>query len=268
MPICADVGKALVQLAGCNAVARSEAWLKNLEKNKTDYPFVIPEGKGIKPQYAISLLNRKTRGEAIVALGVGQHQMWAMQHYRPEQTRSFLSSSGFGTMGYGLPAAIGAKTACPGRMVIDIDGDGSFNMTLHELSTCRRYQIGVKVMVINNQWLGMVRQWQDMIYNRHRACSDLSDPFTEVKKENTEGVYPDFVSIAGGYSVKAERVLEKEQLDPALDRLLADPDEPYVLDVIVDREANVYPMIPAGGTYKDIILSDADLEARNNKDSD
>jgi acetolactate synthase-1/2/3 large subunit len=186
--------------------------------------------------------------------------MWAMQHYRSERTRSFLSSSGFGTMGYGLPAAIGAKVANPDRQVIDIDGDGSLNMTIHELSTCRRYGIGVKIVVINNQWLGMVRQWQDMIYDGHRSCTDLSDPMSEVKARDEEEVYPDFLAIAQGYRVKAERISAPEQLAAAFTRMLADPGEPYLLDVIVDKEANVYPMIPAGATYRDIIMDDEDLE--------
>jgi acetolactate synthase-1/2/3 large subunit len=201
-----------------------------------------------------------TDGEAIVSLGVGQHQMWAMQHYRSARTRSFLSSSGFGTMGYGLPAAIGAKVAHPERLVIDIDGDGSLNMTIHELSTCHRYGIGVKVVVINNQWLGMVRQWQDMIYNGHRSCSDLSDPMSEVKSVGETGIYPDFLAISQGYRVLAERVTEPDELRAAFERLLADPDEPYLLDIIVDKEANVYPMIPAGASYRDVIMCDEDLE--------
>ena len=184
-----------------------------------------------------------------------------MQHYRAARTRSFLSSSGFGTMGYGLPAAIGAKVAQPERLVIDIDGDGSLNMSIHELSTCHRYGIGVKIVVINNQWLGMVRQWQDMIYGGHRSCSDLSDPMSGVKAQGEPGIYPDFITIAKGYLVKAERVTMPDQLESAFERLLADPDEPYLLDVIVDKEANVYPMIPAGATYQDIIMSDEDLTA-------
>jgi acetolactate synthase-1/2/3 large subunit len=192
--------------------------------------------------------------------------MWAMQHYQPTRTRSFLSSSGFGTMGYGLPAAIGAKVGCPDRLVIDIDGDGSLNMTVHELSTCHRYRIGVKVVVINNQWLGMVRQWQDMIYEGRRACSDLSDPMSAVKPDDEAGIYPDFLAIARGYRVKAERVMRAEDLPAAYARMLADPDEPWLLDVIVDFEANVYPMIPAGATYRDILMSDADL-AKPQKDS-
>ena len=156
-------------------------------------------------------------------------------------------------MGYGLPAAIGAKVGCPERTVIDIDGDGSLNMSIHELSTLHRYGIGVKIVCINNQWLGMVRQWQDMIYSGHRAGSALSDPMS-VKPAGETDIYPDFVTIAAGYRVAAARARTKEALEGAFRRMLEDPNEPYLLDVIVDSEQNVYPMIPAGGTYRDIIL--------------
>ena len=139
-------------------------WVRYVTDLKEKYPLTVTDDPELTPQYAIALLSQMTDGNALVTLGVGQHQMWAMQHYQVRQPRSFLSSSGFGTMGFGLPAAIGAKIGCPERMVIDIDGDGSLNMTIHELSTCHRYGVGVKVVVINNQWLGMVRQWQDMIY--------------------------------------------------------------------------------------------------------
>jgi acetolactate synthase-1/2/3 large subunit len=225
---------------------------------RKQYPFTIPGGETISPQFAIALLSDVTGGEAIISLGVGQHQMWAMQHYRSRRTRSFLSSSGFGTMGYGLPAAIGAKVACPDRQVIDIDGDGSLNMTIQELATCHRFGIGVKVVVINNQWLGMVRQWQDMIYDKHRSGSDMSDPMA-VKPAGEEDIYPNFLKIAEGYRVEAERVTRPEDLEAAFQRMLADPDEPWLLDVIVAAEENVYPMIPAGGSYKDIIMSEEDL---------
>jgi len=257
MPICADIKQALEQLI---AVHGSHGdWCDYCRKLKADFPYPVTEKQGISPQKAIALLSEMTNGEAIVSLGVGQHQMWAMQHYRAARTRSFLSSSGFGTMGYGLPAAIGAKVACPQRLVIDIDGDGSLNMTIHELSTCHRYGIGVKIVVINNQWLGMVRQWQDMIYDGHRSCTDLSDPMSAVKGDGEQGVYPDFLSIASGYRVRAERVSSPDQLKAAFERLLENPDEPYLLDVIVEKEANVYPMIPAGATYRDIIMGDEDL---------
>ena len=253
LPICADIKPALEQLIGCAECKEHGDWLAYVSGLRERYPFEVPEKTSISPQYAIRLLSDLTDGEAIVSLGVGQHQMWAMQHYRSKRTRSFLSSSGFGTMGYGLPAAIGAKVACPDRQVIDIDGDGSLNMTIHELATCRRYGVGVKVVVINNQWLGMVRQWQDMIYDGHRAESGMADPMA-VKAADEADVYPDFPTIAAGYRVKAERVTRSEDLAAAYARMLADPAEPYLLDVIVEAEENVYPMIPAGGSYRDIIM--------------
>jgi acetolactate synthase-1/2/3 large subunit len=258
LPINADIKASLAQMAVVQA-GEHRQWCDYCRQMKSEYPYPVPDKRGISPQKAIALLSDMTRGEAIISLGVGQHQMWAMQHYRAAHTRSFLSSSGFGTMGYGLPAAIGAKVAHPERMVIDIDGDGSLNMTIHELSTCHRYGIGVKIVVINNQWLGMVRQWQDMIYDGHRSCTDLSDPMSEVKGEEEQGVYPDFLSIAKGYRVRAERVSDPKDLRPAFERLLANPDQPYLLDVLVHKEANVYPMIPAGATYRDIIMGDEDL---------
>jgi acetolactate synthase-1/2/3 large subunit len=253
LPICADVKPALEQLIGCAECEPHEDWLAYLSSLREQYPFEVPQTTRMSPQYAIRLLSDLTDGEAIVTLGVGQHQMWAMQHYRSKRTRSFLSSSGFGTMGYGLPAAIGAKVACPDRLVIDIDGDGSLNMTIQELATCRRYGIGVKVVVINNQWLGMVRQWQDMIYAGHRAESGMADPLA-VKAADEVDIYPDLPAIAAGYRVKAERVARPEDLAAAYARLLADPAEPYLLDVIIEAEENVYPMIPAGGSYRDIIM--------------
>jgi len=259
LPVCADLKAALAQLISVQSGDHGP-WREYCLKLKAEFPYPVADKEGISPQKAIALLSDMTSGEAIVSLGVGQHQMWAMQHYRATRTRSFLSSSGFGTMGYGLPAAIGAKVAQPQRQVIDIDGDGSLNMTIHELSTCRRYGIGVKIVVINNQWLGMVRQWQDMIYDGHRSNSDLSDPISEVKARDVQDVYPDFLAIAQGYRVRAERVAAPEDLEAAFTRMLADPDEPFLLDVIVEKEANVYPMIPAGAAYRDIIMSDEDLE--------
>jgi acetolactate synthase-1/2/3 large subunit len=145
-------------------------------------------------------------------------------------------------------------------LVIDIDGDGSLNMTIHELSTCHRYGLGVKIVVINNQWLGMVRQWQDMIYRGRRAHSSLGDPTNTVKRAGYTDIYPDFPTIARGYCVKAERVFDRNDLRPAYERMMADPNEPYLLDIIVRPEENVYPMIPAGATYKDILISDDDLK--------
>ena len=272
LPICADIKAAMQQLHEKAVPADTTTWRSNLSGLREEFPFEIPDSEGISPQYAIAMLSDITQGEAIVSLGVGQHQMWAMQHYRAKHSHSFLSSSGFGTMGYGLPAAIGAKVGSPERQVIDIDGDGSLNMTIHELATCHRFGIGVKVMVINNQWLGMVRQWQDMIYDKHRPGSDMSDPAAAVSSNAAEAeadIYPDFLKIAEGYRVRSERVRHKADMHGAIERMLKDPDEPYLLDVIVGSEANVFPMIPAGGTYRDIIMSPRDMpkSAKENQGS-
>src|SRR5262249_23440649 len=218
LPICADLRAALKQLIDAASPGDYAKWLTYVTRLRQKYPLELGDDRELAPQYAISLLCEMTRGDAIVTLGVGQHQMWAMQHYKVCRPRSLLSSSGFGTMGFGLPAAIGAKIGCPDRLVIDIDGDGSLNMTIHELSTCHRYGVGVKVVVINNQWLGMVRQWQDMIYKGRRADSSLGDPATAVKRAGEADIYPDFLSIARGYRVRAERVACKEELGAAYER--------------------------------------------------
>ena len=249
----ADLGIALPQLIAAVSPGNYAAWRTRLAALQRAQPLSVRARPTLGGPAAIALLSEMTGGEALITVGVGQHQMWAMQHYAVNRRRSFLSSSGFGTMGYGLPAAIGAKVGCPERMVIDIDGDGSLNMSIHELSTCHRYGIGVKIVCINNQWLGMVRQWQDMIYAGHRSGSSLGDPMA-VKRAGDQDIYPDFVTIAAGYRVPAERVTTREELAAAYARMLADPEQPYLVDVIVDREQNVYPMIPAGGSYKDIIL--------------
>ncbi|MBI2801795.1 MAG: biosynthetic-type acetolactate synthase large subunit [Gammaproteobacteria bacterium] len=251
--ITADLRLALDQLTEAVTAGDYAAWRARLAAMQLAQPLRVRERPTLGGPAAIALLSEMTGGEALVTVGVGQHQMWAMQHYAVNRRRSFLSSSGFGTMGYGLPAAIGAKVGCPERQVIDIDGDGSLNMSIHELSTCHRYGIGVKIVCINNQWLGMVRQWQDMIYAGHRAGSSLGDPMA-VKRAGDHDIYPDFVTIAAGYRVPAERATSWTELAAAYARMLADPAEPYLVDVIVDREQNVYPMIPAGGSYQDIIL--------------
>ncbi len=249
----ADLTVALDQLITAAVPGNYAAWRTRLDALKNKHPLKAAVRDGLSGPAAIEMLSTMTNGDALVTVGVGQHQMWAMQHYAVNQRRSFLSSSGFGTMGYGLPAAVGAKVACPDRTVIDIDGDGSLNMSIHELSTLHRYGIGVKIVCINNQWLGMVRQWQDMIYAGRRASSALGDPMA-VKPSDEHDIYPDFVTIAAGYRVSAARVRRLDELEAAYTRMLADPNEPYLLDLIVEPEQNVYPMIPAGGTYKDIIL--------------
>ncbi len=258
--------RALIERVG---QAQSDEWLAMLTEAKTRWPLLAPRlDDVISPPWAIKLLSDMTDDRAVVTVGVGQHQMWAMQHYKVRRPRSFISSSGFGTMGFGLPAAIGAAVGCPDRLVIDIDGDGSLNMTVQELSTVHRYQLALKIVVINNQFLGMVRQWQDMIYRRHRAETSLADPAkvpdpnrpVDPRQSARQGaespeIYPDFLQIAAGYRIPAQRVWRPQDLTDAYTRMF-ETDGPYLLDVVVAAEENVYPMIPAGGTYKDVILTD------------
>ncbi len=200
----------------------------------------------ILPQETIALLYELTRGEAIITTGVGQHQMWAGQYYQFQRPRQFITSAGLGSMGFGFPAALGAKVACPDRQVIDIDGDGSFLMNIQELAMAHIEGIAAKAIVLNNQHLGMVVQWEDRFYEGNRGQTYLGDP------ENTRQIYPDFVAIAKGFNVPAERVMFKRDLRAALERMLAS-DQPYVLDVITPYTEHVLPFIPAGKTVKEMI---------------
>ncbi len=200
----------------------------------------------ILPQEAIHILSEMTHGEAIITTGVGQHQMWAAQFYTFKFPRQFITSAGLGAMGFGLPAAIGAKVANPDKQVIDIDGDGSFLMNIQELATAHIEKIPIKVMVLNNQHLGMVVQWEDRFYEGRRGHTYLGDP------KNRRQIYPDFVSMVRSFGVACERVIYKKDLRPALARML-EADEPYVLDIVVPYTEHVLPFIPAGATVDDMI---------------
>ena len=200
----------------------------------------------ILPQMVIEMLYELTKGDAILTTGVGQHQMWAGQYYKYKFPRQFLTSAGLGAMGYGYPAALGAKVACPDRQVIDIDGDGSFLMNVQELATAHIEKIAAKALILNNQHLGMVVQWEDKFYEGNRGHTYLGDP------ENRKQIYPDYVAMAKSFNVPAERVMYKKDLRAALQRML-DSDQPYVLDVITPYTEHVLPFIPAGKTVADMI---------------
>jgi acetolactate synthase I/II/III large subunit len=204
------------------------------------------EREVILPQMAIELLYELTKGEAILTTGVGQHQMWAGQYYKYKFPRQLLTSAGLGAMGYGYPAALGAKVACPDKQVIDIDGDGSFLMNIQELATAHIEKIAAKAMILNNQHLGMVVQWEDKFYQGNRGHTYLGDP------GNRKQIYPDYIAMAKSFNVPCERVMYKKDLRAAIQRML-DSDEPYVLDVIVPYTEHVLPFIPAGKTVADMI---------------
>ncbi|MDB6122774.1 MAG: ilvB [Pedosphaera sp.] len=204
------------------------------------------ENEVILPQMAIEMLYELTGGDAIITTGVGQHQMWAAQYYQYKFPRQFLTSAGLGAMGYGYPAAMGAKVACPDKQVVDIDGDGSFLMNIQELATAHIEKIAAKALVLNNQHLGMVVQWEDRFYAGNRGNTYLGDP------ENVKQIYPDYVAMAKGFSVPCERVMFRRDLRAAIQRML-DSKEPYVLDVIVPYTEHVLPFIPAGRTVAEMI---------------
>lgn len=204
------------------------------------------ESEIILPQMAIEMLYELTRGEAIITTGVGQHQMWTAQYYKFKYPRQLLTSAGLGAMGYGYPAALGAKVAFPDKQVVDIDGDGSFLMNVQELATAHIENIAAKAMILNNQHLGMVVQWEDRFYQGNRGNTYLGDP------DNMKQIYPDYIGMARSFNVKCERVMFKRDLRAAIQRML-DADEAYVLDVIVPYTEHVLPFIPAGRTVADMI---------------
>ncbi|KAJ1654161.1 Acetolactate synthase, mitochondrial [Dispira simplex] len=233
-------------------------WLDKIQAWKQAYPFtynrtpasqekeaaISPGGGVIRPQAVIEELNQMLQAQSqkfIITTGVGQHQMWAAQYIRWRNPRSFITSGGLGTMGYGLPAAIGAKVAFPEKLVIDIDGDASFCMTGMELATMSQYQLGVKVLILNNEFQGMVKQWQDIFYSERYSGTPMRNP--------------NFVQLAGAMGMKSLRCVDPQQLRGALQEFLA-TDGPVVLEVVVDKKDHVYPMVPAGKALHEMLLGE------------
>ena len=258
LAVVSDVKHALGRLVELATAARftppdTSAWLTQVAAWKRDHPFAYEDSRHIVPQEAVQVLFELTKGDAIITTGVGQHQMWAAQFYRFNEPRRYLSSLGLGAMGFGYPAAMGAKVACPDKQVIDIDGDGSFVMNVQELATCKIEGIAAKAMILNNQHLGMVVQWEDRFYGSVRGNTVLGDESNVGSPDNPSALYPDFVKIAEGFGVKGRRVIRKSELRAAIQEML-DHDGPYVLDIIVPYTEHVLPMIPAGKTVKDMLL--------------
>lgn len=235
-------------------------WHAQIAEWKTRYPLHYKDaGDHILQQYAIDELWRQTKGQdAYVTVGVGQHQMWAAQFYKFSQPRRWLSSSGLGTMGFGLPAAMGVQAALPDKLVVDIDGDGSMLMNVQELATLYCEKLPVKILLLNNQHLGMVVQWEDRFHGGSRAhtyLGPIDDPEAIGQGDGSygESTYPDFVRIAEGFGVKAAQVRSKSRFPAALAEMLAHKG-PYLLDVVCPYQEHVLPMIPSGRTVRDIIV--------------
>ena len=261
IPIVSDVKYALEELLSlvepCEGI---EPWQQQCREWKEEYPFSYDQDfDGILQQHAISELSRLTRDrETIVSVGVGQHQMWAAQFFKLDKPRTWLSSSGLGTMGFGLPAAMGVQAAHPDALVVDIDGDGSLQMNIQELATCFCEKLPVKVLLLNNQHLGMVVQWEDRFMQGNRAhtyLGPIDDPEATGKGETAfvQQRYPDFVQIAKGYGCGGAEVSRKQDLEAAINEMIS-YDGPFVLDVQVPYQEHVLPMIPSGMSVDDMIL--------------
>ena len=241
LPIVGDVKNILSELTPLVRKCKAGQWLKQIAKWKKESPLTYDrKAKTIKPQYVVEQIYEVTEGKAIIATEVGQNQMWAAQYYKFDNPRHLISSGGLGTMGYGFPAAIGAQIACPDRLVFDIAGDGSFQMNIQELATVTRLKLPVKVAILNNRFLGMVRQWQDMFYGKRYSSSCLADN-------------PDFAKVAEAFGATGIEVTKKSGVRPAIAKAIDIPG-PVILDFAVDREENVMPMVPAGAAISEMIM--------------
>lgn len=219
-----------------------DEWLHVITAWAAQHPLKYEQGEeAVKGQYVIETISKLAPDDAIITTGVGQHQMWAAQFYKFRHPRSFLTSGGLGTMGYCLPASIGAQVAFPNRMVIGVDGDGSFQMTSHELATAVQYQLPLKIVILNNYYLGMVKQWQELFYNKRYSHSYL-------------GTIPDYVKLAEAYGAKGFRATKPHEVLPTLQRAFQTPG-PVVAEVVIDSEEKVYPMVPAGAALREMVLA-------------
>lgn len=239
IPIVGDAKSILTELLKeIKKTPNTLEWLKTVEGWKKKYPLAYENDSKLRPQYVVEQIYEVTEGDAIITTEVGQNQMWAAQWYKYTAPRTFISSGGLGTMGFGLPAAMGVKVGCPGKTVFDIAGDGSIQMNIQELGTCIANKINVKVAILNNGYLGMVRQWQELFYKRRYSQVEITSP--------------DFVKLAESYGAVGIRVTKKEEVRAALEKAVA-IDNTVLIDFKIEPEENVFPMVPAGQAINQFI---------------
>jgi acetolactate synthase-1/2/3 large subunit len=252
VPIVGDVKVVLKELNKLITPVQHIDWVRQLDDWRKEHPSItIRDSDGLLPQFVVRKIYEVTKGEATIVTGVGQNQMWAAQHYWYDKPNSLISSGGLGTMGFGLPASIGVKIGCPDKTVWCIDGDGSFQMTMHELATITQEKVAVKIAIIDNGYLGMPRQWQELLYNRRYVATRLSGP--------------DYVKLAEAYGIPALKVKHKEEVVPAIEQAMAEPG-PFLIDFVVEPEENVYPMVPPGAALTEV-LEEPRLKAKALSDS-
>lgn len=245
VPIHGDVKDTLPVLTRMIEKRTHDEWLNKFKEiDKIEYDKVIrhdllPEKPGLTMGEVIHIINQKTKGDAVAVTDVGQHQMIASRYFNFKNKRSFITSGGLGTMGFGLPAAHGAKIGAPDKQVVLFVGDGGLQMTIQELGTINQTQAAVKIVLLNNKYLGMVRQWQQLFFEKRYSETYLMNP--------------DFIKVAEGFGIKGRKVLERPDLDPAIQEML-DYNGPYILEVSIEKEDNVFPMVPTGASVSEVIL--------------
>ena len=243
IPIVGDVKNVLTQLLKhLHQKEKTSPWITQVEEWKKKYPLSYKKENGLKPQYVVEQIYELTKDkEVIITTEVGQNQMWAAQFYKFTKPRTLLSSGGLGTMGYGLPAAVGAQIGCPEKLVIDIAGDGSIQMNIQELTTAVNNKLPIKICVLNNCYLGMVRQWQELLHGKRYSQTDLFNN-------------PDLVKVAEAYGAKGIRISKMSEVKPALEEAFKTKDRPTLIDFVVAREENVLPFVPAGQPINEMII--------------
>jgi acetolactate synthase-1/2/3 large subunit len=243
VPVVGDAKRTLKELTLKTEFEKGkhEAWLKQIEEWKNKYPLSYKKDGALRPQYVVEMIHEVTDGRAIICTEVGQNQMWAAQYFKYTKPRTWVSSGGLGTMGYGLPAAIGAQIGNPGKHVFNIAGDGSIQMNIQELTTAVIHKLPIKIAVLNNSFLGMVRQWQELLYDRRYSQTNLC-------------TNPDLVKVAEAFGAVGVRVAKQREVKPALEEALKISDRPVLIDFMVHKEENVFPFVPPGQALNEMLI--------------